>query len=201
MLGDDKPVEDLLTSTSFAGHPKSSSDTWPSGVTTEADMEQFASTLFGKDKTVEDLLQGTPFAGHANCFLIRVKNACVGDFREFPALIQKAMAHAKMTIGNEDCIQVKSKQKSAFRQRIYDSMQVTPPLCSCRVAFGGDKHQRLETSATFHQSTTEMQRIFEENKSNCKGNDKDCQPNTTQNAAEMLSTFERIQSQMQRTWK
>ena len=86
-------------------HAMRCSDSWPLGVTTASDMRRYAETLFGTDKTVENLLQGTCFADRPHCFVFRVKDACAGeDWTRWPELIEHAMKHTMMAIGNEGCI-------------------------------------------------------------------------------------------------
>jgi len=124
-------------------------------------MRRYAGTLFGTDKRIEDLLEGTCFADKPGCFVIRVKDACVGeDWTRWPELIEHAMTHTMMTIGNADCIQVKKRDPAVGRRRIYDSMQVTRQTCICRVWFGGDKTQKVETSSNANPHTVEMDKLL-----------------------------------------
>ena len=118
------------------------SSSWPEGVTTQEDVHYYATTLFG-DCAKEDLLAGTPFDGRPGCFLIRVKGACKKEtWMGWPDLIEAAMQTTVQTYERPDIIQVKSKGKGAKRARLYDTLQVTPNGCTCRVSFGGDRHQK-----------------------------------------------------------
>ena len=100
------------------------SSSWPVGVTTQEDMHHYAKTLFD---------------AYPGCFLIRVKGACnQGNWKSWPDLIHKAMKATVETYGYPDIIQVKSKVSGAPRARLYDTLQVTPNTCTCRVYFGGD---------------------------------------------------------------
>ena len=113
------------------------SSSWPVGVTTQEDMHRYAKTLFGNCE-IENLLTGMPFDGYAGCFLIRVKGACnKGNWMIWPDLIDGAMKATVETYGRPDIIQVKSRVSGAPRARLYDTVQVTPNTCTCRVSFGG----------------------------------------------------------------
>ena len=129
---------------------------WPVGVTSLEDMCCYAKMLFGKCE-IENLLKGTAFEAYPRCFLIRVKGACnKGNWTTWPKLIDAAMKATVDTYGYADCIQVKSRVEGATRARLYDTLQVTPTTCTCRVCFGGDKHQKLQTSASATTATQEM---------------------------------------------
>ena len=136
------------------------SSSWPVGVTTQEDMNRYARTLFGNCK-IENLLTGTPFDRYPGCFLIRVKGACNnGEWEIWPDLIDKAMKATVQTYGRDDVIQAKSRAAGAPRARLYDTLQVTPNPCTCRVYFGGDKHHRLQTSSSATTATQTMSRLL-----------------------------------------
>ena len=129
---------------------------WPVGVTTLKDMHSYAKTLFGDCKR-ENLLTGTPFDGRPGCFLMRVKSACNTDeWKSWPGLIDKAMEATVKVYGYADVIQAKSKALGAPRARLYDTLQVTPNPCTCRVYFGGDRHHKLQTSSSATTPTKRM---------------------------------------------
>ena len=133
---------------------------WPIGVTTEEDMHQDAKTLFG-DCTIENLLTGTPFDADPQCFLIRVKDACNhSSWRKWPELIDDAMKDIVDTYGRADVVQAKSKRAGASRARIYDTLQVTPSTCTCRVCFGGDGHHKIQTGASATKATRKMAKML-----------------------------------------
>ena len=136
------------------------SSSWPVGVTTQEDMESYARILFG-DCKIENLLTGTPFDGYPGCFLIRMKGACNNaEWKIWPDLIDKAMTATVQTYGRDDIIQAKSRAAGAARQRQYDTLQVTPNLCTCRVHFGGDKHHKLQTSSSATPATQRMDKML-----------------------------------------
>ena len=136
------------------------SSSWPVGVTTQEDMNRYARTLFG-DCKIENLLTGTPFDRYPGCFLIRVKGACNnGEWEIWPDLIDKAMTATVQTYGRDDVIQAKSRAAGAPRARLYDTLQVTPNPCTCRVYFGGDKHHRLQTSSSATTATQRMGKML-----------------------------------------
>ena len=136
------------------------SSSWPVGVTTQEDMHRYAKTLFG-DCKIENLLTGMPFDGYPGCFLIRVKGACnQGNWKRWPDLIDEAMKATVETYGRPDIIQVKSKVAGAPRTRQYDSLQVTPSTCTCRVCFGGDGHQKLQTGSSATPATQTMAKML-----------------------------------------
>ena len=140
--------------------PQGSSGSWPEGVQNAADMQRYVKALFG-NCVVEDLLKGSDFDGQPQCFLWRVKDACKGDWYHWPKLIDKAMQHAVETYNNPYCVEVRTKSGRETRDRIYDSVQVTPHKCTCRVFFGGDGHQRkLQTSSQANKFTAEMAQIL-----------------------------------------
>ena len=135
------------------------SSSWPVGVTTLEDMHRYAKTLFG-DCEIENLLTGTPFDGHSECFLIRVKGACNNlDWERWPVLIDEAMKATVDTYGRSDVIQVKSRVSGGPRQRRYDTLQVTPNPCTCRVYFGSDNNHRLQTASSATTATQTMDRM------------------------------------------
>ena len=116
------------------------SSLWPVGVTADEDMHRYAKTLFGKCK-IEDLLTGTPFDGCSGCFLIRVKGVCnKADWKKWPHLIDDAMNATVETYGRPNVMQVKGRKSGACRAHLYDTLQVTPNGCICRVYFGADTH-------------------------------------------------------------
>ena len=122
-------------------------DSWPSGVTTQDDMHRYAKTLFGNCKT-ENLLTGTEFDGRPGCLLTRVKDAGnQGNWEDLPELIDWAMQDTVKIYERPDVIQAKSKVAGAPRRRLYDTLQVTPNPCNCRVYFGGDGHHKLQTGS------------------------------------------------------
>ena len=136
------------------------SSSWPVGVTTQEDMHRYAKTLFGNCK-IENLLTGMEFDAYPGCFLIRVKGACMqGDWQNWPHLIDAAMKATVETYGRPDVIQVKSKVVGAPRARLYDTLQVTPNTCTCRVYFGGDGHHKLQTSSSATPATQTMAKIL-----------------------------------------
>ena len=123
------------------------SSSWPVGVTTQEDMRRYAKTLFGNCET-ENLLTGTEFDGRPGCLLIRVKCAGhQGNWEDLPDLIDWAMQDTVKIYGRPDIIQAKSKVAGAPRKRLYDTLQVTPSTCTCRVYFGGDGHHKLQTGS------------------------------------------------------
>ena len=137
------------------------SSSWPGGVTTQEDMHRYAKTLFG-DCKIENLLTGTDFAENekSGCFLIRVKNACnQGNWKKWPDLIDEAMKATVETYGRPDIIQVKSRVAGAPRARQYDTLQVTPSTCTCRVYFGGDGPHKLQTSSSTATATQTMGKL------------------------------------------
>ena len=136
------------------------SSSWPVGVTTAKDMRCYANTLFG-DCEIEDLLTGTPFDRHPGCHLIRVKGACnQGDWKGLPDLTDEAMKNTVDTYQRADIIQVKSRASGAARARQYDTLQITPNKCTCRIVFGGDKHHRLQTSSSAFPATQSMGKML-----------------------------------------
>ena len=64
------------------------------------------------------------------------------------------------TYGRPDIIQVKSKVSGAPRARLYDTLQVTPNTCTCRVYFGSDKHHKLQTSSSATTATQTMDKML-----------------------------------------
>ena len=137
------------------------SSSWPVGVTTEQDMRHYAETLFGKCK-IEDLLTGTPFdACHPGCFLIRVKGACnKNNWKFWPELIDEAMQATVETYARPDVIQVKGRVVGAPRSRLYDTLQVTPNVCTCRVYFGGENLHKHQTSSSATTATQRMDKML-----------------------------------------
>ena len=123
-------------------------------------MRSYAKALFG-ECTIENLLTGVDFDRPKGCFLIRVKDACnQGNWKTWPGLIDDAMKETVDTYGRADIIQAKSKVSGAPRARLYDTLQVTPNTCTCRVSFGGDKHHTLQTSSSATKATQEMAKML-----------------------------------------
>ena len=138
------------------------SSSWQVGVTTQEDMHRYAKTLFG-DCKIENLLTGMAFDAYPGCFLIRVKGACnQGNWKKWPDLIDKAMKATVETYGRPDIIQVKSRVAGATRARQYDTLQVTPSTCTCRVYFGGDGHHKLQTGSSATTATQTMGKMLME---------------------------------------
>ena len=137
---------------------------WPDGVTSYQDMCSYAKTLFSEQCTIEDLLRDVPdFAKRDGCFLIRVKGACtVKNWARWPALIDRAMAQTVAIHGTADVIQVKARNGGP-KQRLYETLQVSPPTCSCRVYFGGDKHMKFETRSSATEATNTMATMLMQN--------------------------------------
>ena len=71
------------------------------------------------------------------------------------------MNEAVQTLGDATCIHVKSKTDKS-KSRRYDTLQVTPAKCTCRVTFGGDKHQRHQTSARANSYTAATALAFQQ---------------------------------------
>ena len=123
-------------------------------------MQRYAETLFG-DCKIENLLTGMQFDASPGRFVIRVTGACnQGNWETWPALIDDAMKETVDTYRREDIIQVKSKVAGAARAHLYDTLQVTPNTCTCRVSFGGDKHHSLQTSSSATKATQEMAKML-----------------------------------------
>ena len=108
-----------------------------------------------------DLLRGTPFHNHPWCFLSRAKGACnQDDWKMCPDLIDKAMKATVETFHRPDIIQVKSKVSGA-KTRLYDTLQVIPNTCACRVSFGGDgHHHKLQTGSSATPATQTMAKML-----------------------------------------
>ena len=133
------------------------SSSWPAGVTTQADMHRYANTLFGNCK-IENLLTGLTFDEHPGCVLIRVKGACNnGDWEMWPDLIDQAMKDNAETYGSLSKHN-NSNTSGASRARLYDTLQVTPDGCTCRVYFGSDKHHKHQTSSSATTATQKWTR-------------------------------------------
>ena len=130
-------------------------------------MYNFIRSLFCHRVKVVDMLVGTEFDDNEGCYLFLVENGCGPDsvFGNFPKLIEDAMKNvvAKQASGDH-AIWVKSKGVSADQQerkRIYDSIQITPNRCTCRVKFGGDKTQKsVETASSINAPAGQMERII-----------------------------------------
>ena len=121
----------------------------------------YARTLFG-DCNIENLLTGTTF-DWPGCFLIRVKGACTkGNWQKWPDLIDDAMEETVRLYERRDIIEVKSKSGSAHKRRMYDTLQVTPSACSCRVYFGGDSHHTLQVGSSATTATEPMANMLME---------------------------------------
>ena len=136
---------------------------WPIGVATERDMQLYVKTLFGECKT-EDLLKGTQFVGCPGCYLWRVKYACrAKEWQCWPQLIDEAMTDIAKIHKRESIIEARAKIDNGPRQRLYDTIQVTPNRCTCRVDFGGDKHvKKHQTSSSSTAATLRMDQILME---------------------------------------
>ena len=133
---------------------------WPVGVTTQEDMRRYARTLFGNCE-IENLLTGTEFDGRPGCLLTRVKGAGnQGNWEDLPDLIDGAMEATVKIYGRPDIIQAKSKVAGAPRKRLYDTLQVTPSTCTCRVYFGGDGHHKLQTGSSATTATQTMGKML-----------------------------------------
>ena len=133
---------------------------WPAGVTTQDDMRRYARTLFGNCE-IENLLTDTELDGRPGCHLIRVKGAGYQrDWEEWPGLTDSAMEDTVRIYGRPDVIQAKSRVEGAPRRRLYDTLQVTPNPCNCRVYFGGDGHHKLQTGASATTATQTMSRML-----------------------------------------
>ena len=92
---------------------------------------------------------------------MRVKGACnQKDWKTWPALIDGAMEATVQIYQRPDVIQVKSKVAGAPRARLYDTLQLTPSTCACRVYFGGDGHQKLQTGSSATTATQTMARML-----------------------------------------
>ena len=90
-----------------------------------------------------------------------MKGACnQGDWTTWPDLIDEAMKATVETYGYPDIIQVKSKVSGAPRARLYDTLHVTPNTCTCRVYFGGDGHQKLQTGSSATTATQLMGKML-----------------------------------------
>ena len=87
-----------------------------------------------------------------------MKNACnKGNWTDWPDPIHEAMEETVATYCRRDVIQVKAKVGGAARARQYDTLQVTPNTCTCRVYFGGDgHHQVLQTGSSATTATSTM---------------------------------------------
>ena len=134
---------------------------WPDGVTSYEDMCSYAKTLFSEQCAIEDLLTDVPdFGKRDGCFLIRVKGACrLKKWDAWPVLIDRAMSQTVGIHGSVDVIQVKARAGGP-KQRLYETLQVSPPTCSCRVYFGGDKHMKFETSSSATEATNNMAKML-----------------------------------------
>ena len=133
---------------------------WPAGVTTQEDMDNYARTLFG-NCTIVHLLTGTPVDGHPGCFLIRVKGACNnGEWNIWLDLIDKATEATVPTYGRDDVIHVKSRASGALRARKYDTLPVISNFCTSRVHFGGGKHHSLQTGSSATTATQSMVKML-----------------------------------------
>ena len=129
---------------------------WPTGVTSMDDMHRFAKTLFGKSCAIEDLLKGTPFWNKERCHLIRVKNACSEyPWNTWPELIDEAMSETVKIQNNPKIIMARgARQDQGPRARLYDTIQVTPTACTCRIPFGADSHQKTHCTGSSSTSAT-----------------------------------------------
>ena len=136
---------------------------WPDGVTTYGDMCSYAKALFSEQCTIENLLTDVDFERREGCFLIRVKDACtLKKWDGWPAHIDRAMSQTVGIHGSVDVIQVKARAGGP-KQRLYETLQVSPPTCSCRVYFGGDKHMKFETRSSATEATNTMAKMLMQN--------------------------------------
>ena len=78
----------------------------------------------------------------------------------WPDLIDQAMKATVKTYGRPDVIQVKARGDGAPRARLYDTLQVAPDGCTCRVYFGSDKHHKLQTSSSATTATQTMDKML-----------------------------------------
>ena len=114
---------------------------WPGGAKTKQDTHRYAHALFGICD-IEDLLSDAPFDSYSACFLIRVKGACnKRDWKSWPDLISEATKATVDLHGKPEIIHAQARVKGR-RERIYDTLQVTPNGCTCRVPFGADRHRK-----------------------------------------------------------
>ena len=130
---------------------------WPNGVTSYEDMCAYAKSLFGQECVIEDLLQDVPdFANRQGVFLIRIKGATRNNqWEKWPQLMDKAMTRVCGMYHGSDCITVKAHNNGP-KERMYETMQVSPPTCTCRVFFGGDRHIKYETNSSAMDETHTM---------------------------------------------
>ena len=134
---------------------------WPHGVTSYNDMESFVEMLFGNCQ-MENLLTNTPWDHKSKIMLVRVKK--VGDkcdWSEWPTHVVDAMDFFVNAHHRPDVIQCKGRLNGP-RSRLYDTLQVTPRSCNCRVPFGGDKHIKMQTSSSACHPTQRMDKSLME---------------------------------------
>lgn len=134
--------------------------TCPFGKMTREYMHCYAKTVFG-NCPIEDLLKGTPFAEHSGCYMISVKGACHKDgWRSWPGLMDDAMEETVRTYERRDVLEVKSNVSGRGRTRLYDTLQVTPNGCTCRVYVGGDKLHKIQTSSSATTATQKRDKML-----------------------------------------
>ena len=153
-------VDNVLFLTPMASCQLADADLWPNAVSTMSDMKNYASTLFGRNCQIENLLAGTPFA-KKGCHVIRVKEAGKKkDWPDWPKFIETAMQETvQIHNNNPEIIQARAKLQGAEKTRLYDTLQVTPSECKCRVPFGADKHHKsCCTSADTSTATLAMEK-------------------------------------------
>ena len=89
-----------------------------------------------------------------------MKGACnKADWKNWPHLIDEAMKATVETYGQPDVIHAKAR-RGGRRARLYDTLQVTPNGCTCRVSFGADRHHKLQASSSETQATRAMGKML-----------------------------------------
>ena len=119
--------------------------------------------MFGNMCTIEDLLENTIFAKKRGCHLIRVKNACNQEpWDTWPELIDEAMNDTVIIHSDPTIIMAKGKRPGQGpKARLYDTIQVTPSACNCRVPFGADKPQKAHcTGSSSTRATQYMDKML-----------------------------------------
>ena len=120
------------------------------------DMQRYTWTLFGTNVTIEDLLEKTPWQNIPECSLIRVKHACKKkDGAIWPELIEQVMRDTVAIHTYPEIIKAKAKKGERPKERLYDTLQVTPNQCSCRVTFGADAHYKACWTSAWSTTTTQ----------------------------------------------
>lgn len=122
-------------------------------------MHRYAETLIG-DCPIEDLLKGTPFDEYAGCYMIRVKGDChKDDWESLPDLMDEAMEDTVSAYASRDVLEVKSNVSGRGQARLYDTLQVTPNGCTCRVYVGGARLHKIKTSSPATTATHKMDKM------------------------------------------